>query len=125
MDAAIGGGNEGVGGNGWEPEKPSLSEMWEETTEGWSDERAERLFRGIMAKLETRRRRRRVLRVAITCASLAVTVMVGLRLAGFGGDGPLAHLLSHVHQAGGRRPSSSGLGRSEFFPEAARPLPSV
>jgi hypothetical protein len=98
VDAAIGGGNEGVGGNGWEPEKPSLSEIWEETTEGWSDERAERLFRGIMAKLETRRRRRRVLRVALTCASLAVTVVVGLRLAGFGGDGALAHLLSHVHQ---------------------------
>jgi len=98
VDAAIGGGNEGVGGNGWEPEKPSLSEIWEETTEGWSDERAERLFRGIMAKLETRRRRRRVVRVAITCASLAVTVIVGLGLAGFGGNGALAHLLSRVHQ---------------------------
>ena len=58
MDAAIGGGNEGVGGSGWEPERPSLSEIWEETTVGWTDERAERLFQGIMDKLETRRRRR-------------------------------------------------------------------
>ncbi len=97
MDAGIGGGYEGVGGNGWEPEKPSLSEIWEETTEGWSDERAERLFQGILTKLETRRRRKRLLRVVIT-AGLAVTVMVGLGLAGFGGSGPLAHLLSRVHQ---------------------------
>ena len=35
---------------------------------------------------------------AITCASLAVTVIVGLGLAGFGGNGALAHLLSRVHQ---------------------------
>jgi hypothetical protein len=95
----IGGGNEGVvGGNGWEPERPSLSEVWAETTVGWTDERAERLFQGIMTKLETRRRRRRAVRLAITCAGLAVTVMVGLGLVGFGVNGPFAHLWTRVHQ---------------------------
>lgn len=99
MDAGmgIGGGNEGVGGNGWEPERPSRSEIWEETTVGWTDERAERLFQGIMSKLETRRRRRKAVRMAITCAGLAVTVLIGLGLVGFGVNGPFAHLWARVH----------------------------
>jgi hypothetical protein len=92
------GGNEDVGGNGWQPQRPTLSEIWEETTVGWTEERSERLFAGIMDKLETRRRRRRLVRVAITCAGLAVTVLVGLGLVGFGVTGPFAHLWSRVHQ---------------------------
>lgn len=97
MDAGIGGGNEGIGRGGWEPERPSRAEIWEETTVGWTDERAERLFQGIMSKLETRRRRRRAMRLAITCAGLAVTVLIGLGLVGFGVNGPFAHLWTRVH----------------------------
>jgi hypothetical protein len=38
------------------------------------------------------------MRLAITCAGLAVTVLVGMGLVGFGVNGPFAHLWTRVHQ---------------------------
>ena len=93
------GGKAEAGETGWDRERATLAQLWEGKSPEWSAARAEQLFAGIMDKLETRRRRRRVL-MAITCAGVAVTLMMGLRLVGFGIDGgnntPLAHLFNHV-----------------------------
>jgi hypothetical protein len=97
----LGGGNETVEGLGGGLERPTLAELWEETTMGWTEERSEQLFAGILDKLETRRRRRRLTVVALTCAGLALTAMVGLGLAGFGVNGSLAHLWGRVHSGAG------------------------
>ena len=98
MGAAFGGGTEGVGGMGWEKARPTFGELWQQgRVVQWTEERSELLFAGIMGKLETRRKRRRVTRLAIACAGLAVTVMIGLGLVGFGVNGPFAHLWSRVH----------------------------
>jgi hypothetical protein len=90
------GGKVEAGEPGWETERGTLSQLWASKSEEWTASRSEQLFEGIMDKLETRRRRRRFMRMAITCAGVAVTLMMGLRLAGFGIDGPLAHLFNHV-----------------------------
>ena len=101
MSAGIGGGKRWVGQGkeaGWTEARAAFSELWQGRAMDWSDNRAEQLFLGVMQKLETRRRRRRTtLRLAITCAGVAVTILIGLGLVGIGGNGPLAHLLSHVH----------------------------
>jgi hypothetical protein len=98
--AALGGGNEGVGGNGnrhgWRGSRSSLSELWHGDAIYWTEARSEQLFTGIMDKLETRRRRRKVIRLAITFAGAAVTLLISLGLVGFGNDGPFAHLWSRV-----------------------------
>ena len=91
MSAEVGGGEERVTGIGGELDRPTLAELWEETTMGWTDDRSEKLFTGIIDRLETRRRRRRLTVVALACASVAVTVMVGLGLAGFGINSSFAH----------------------------------
>jgi hypothetical protein len=96
-----GGGNGGGGGNevgrtGWERERKMLAPLWEGSAVEWTGARSEQLFEGILEKLETRRRRRRVMRMVITCAGLAVTILVGLGLVGFGVNGPFAHFWSRV-----------------------------
>ena len=96
MGTATGGGNEGVGGTGWTRTRSTFGELWQGNAIEWTDERSEQLFTGIMGKLETRRRRRRTMRFAITCAGLAVTILIGLGLVGFGSTGPFAHLWSRV-----------------------------
>jgi hypothetical protein len=101
VNAGVGGGDEMAAGIGGALERPTLAELWEETTTGWTEERSEQLFAGIIDKLETRRRRRRFALVAITCASLAVTLMVGLGLAGFDVNGSFAHLWGRVHVGSG------------------------
>jgi len=97
VSAGLGGGKRRVGGTGWEGTRSVLGELWQAKAIEWTEERSEQLFTGIMTKLETRRRRRRVMRFAITCAGVAVTILVGLGLVGFGVNGPFAHLLSRVH----------------------------
>jgi hypothetical protein len=94
---SVGAGAEGgAGDNGWDRERGTLDQLWKGTSPDWTAARSERLFEGIMGKLEIRRRRRRFMRVALAFAGVAVTIMMGLRLVGFGIDGPLAHLWSHV-----------------------------
>ena len=90
------GGNAGAGDSGRDDERGTLDQLWRGTSPDWSAARSERLFEGIMGKLESRRRRRRVMRMVLACAGVAVTLLMGLRLVGFGIDGPLAHLWSHV-----------------------------
>lgn len=97
MGAAFGGGNEGVGESDWQKAQPTFGELWRGSLVQWTEERSEQLFTGIMGKLETRRKRRRMARLVIACAGLAVTILVGLGLVGFGVTGPFAHLWSRVH----------------------------
>ena len=97
MGAAFGGGNAGVGGGGWEKARSTIGQLWQGNVVQWTEERSEQLFAGIVGKLETRRKRRRTMRVVIACAGLAVTILVGLGLVGFGVNGPFAHLWSRVH----------------------------
>ena len=97
MDAVLGGGKAGMRRTGWEEARPTFGELWQGNLVQWTEERSEQLFAGIMDKLETRRKRRRTMRVAIACAGVAVTVLVGLGLVGFGVNGPFAHLWSRVH----------------------------
>ena len=101
MSAGLGGGEELVAGIGGELERPTLDELWEETTMGWTNERSEQLFAGIMDKLETRRRRRKLTLVALTCAGLTVTEMIGLGVVGIGVNGSFAHLWGRVHARSG------------------------
>jgi len=109
VGVALGAGNEGVGGsargdgcgsrtrkNGWEGTRSSFGELWHGNAIEWTEARSEQLFTGIMGKLETRRRRRKVMRLAITFAGAAVTLLIGLGLVGFGTNGPFAHLWSRV-----------------------------
>jgi hypothetical protein len=94
---AVSGGNRRVGGAGWRQTRSALGELWQCSAVVWTEDRSEQLFAGIMEKLETRRRRRRTMRVAITFAGVAVTILIGLGLVGFGVNGPFAHLWSRVH----------------------------
>jgi hypothetical protein len=94
---AVSGGNRRVGGAGWRQARFALGELWQSSAVGWTEDRSEQLFAGIMEKLETRRRRRRTMRFAITFAGVAVTILIGLGLVGFGVNGPFAHLWSRVH----------------------------
>jgi hypothetical protein len=93
VSVGLGGGtNEGVAGNGWDRERGTLAQLWEGNTVEWTGSRSEELFAGIMDKLETRRRRRRLMRKVLTYAGLTVTILVGLGLVGYGVNVPFAHL---------------------------------
>jgi hypothetical protein len=81
---------------GWEKARPTFGKLWHGNMVPWTEERSDVLFAGVMGKLETRRKRRRVVRLAIACAGLAVTMMVGLGLLGLRVNGPFAHLWSVV-----------------------------
>jgi hypothetical protein len=70
----------------------------------WTMLRSDQLIEDILAKVQSRRRRRRIIRIAITLGGVAITVLVGLGLIGFGINGPFAHLWSRV-QTGWHRPA--------------------
>jgi hypothetical protein len=97
VGAVFGGDNRRVGGKSWGETRPMFDELWQGSATQWTEARSEQLFAGIMSKLDTRRRRRRTMRLAITCAGVAVTILVGLGLMGIGVNTPFAHLLSRVH----------------------------